>query len=71
MITGVTRDGCFYVKHGKIERPVKNFRFTDSPWFFLNRIMSLGIAVRAAFGYTPPPVAERARPTLRTIVTPH
>jgi len=53
LLTGVTRDGCFYVKHGKIERPVKNFRFTDSPWFFLNKLVSLGASQRTAFGYTP------------------
>jgi predicted Zn-dependent protease len=54
MITGVTRDGCFLVKDGKIDRPVKNFRFTDSPWFFLNKVISMGTPVRAAFGYSPP-----------------
>lgn len=65
MLTGVTRNGCFLVKDGKINRPVKNFRFTDSPWFFLNRIEALGVPVRAAFGYAPPaggePDSERTR----------
>jgi predicted Zn-dependent protease len=54
MITGVTRDGCFFVKNGKIDRPIKNFRFTDSPWFFLNNLDAMGVPVRAPFGYTPP-----------------
>jgi predicted Zn-dependent protease len=54
LITGVTRDGCFLVRNGKIDRPVKNFRFLDSPFFFLNRIKALGVPARAAFGYTPP-----------------
>jgi predicted Zn-dependent protease len=58
MVTGVTRDGCFLVKQGKIDQPVKNFRFSDSPWFFLNNILALGVPVRAAFGYTPPAAAE-------------
>jgi len=58
LLTGVTRDGCFYVKHGKIERPVKNFRFTESPFFFLNKLVSLGVSARAAFGYTPPSQIE-------------
>jgi predicted Zn-dependent protease len=53
LVTGVTRDGCFLVKHGKMDRPVRNFRFMDSPWFFLNNILALGEPVRAAFGYTP------------------
>jgi predicted Zn-dependent protease len=59
-MTGVTRDGCFLVKHGKIDRPVKNFRFLDSPFFMLNKIMALGKTKRAAFGYTPPSQAERS-----------
>jgi predicted Zn-dependent protease len=58
-MTGVTRDGCFLVKNGKINRPVKNFRFLDSPFFMLNKIMALGKTKRAAFGYTPPSHSER------------
>jgi len=53
MITGVTRDGCFLVRHGKIDRPVKNFRFLTSPFFFLNNIVAMGKPERAAFGNTP------------------
>lgn len=52
MTTGVTRDGCFFVKNGKIEKAVKNFRFLDSPFFFLNKIEALGAPERVAFGYT-------------------
>jgi predicted Zn-dependent protease len=58
MVTGVTRDGCFLVKEGKVDHPVKNFRFSDSPWFFLNNILAMGVPVRAPFGYTPPAAAE-------------
>jgi predicted Zn-dependent protease len=54
MMTGVTRDGCFFVKDGKIEKPVKNFRILESPFFFLNKLMALGPTARAPFGYTPP-----------------
>jgi predicted Zn-dependent protease len=54
LATGVTRDGCFLVRNGKIDRPLKNFRFFDSPFFFLNRIEALGVPQRAALGYTPP-----------------
>jgi predicted Zn-dependent protease len=53
LTTGVTRDGAFYVKKGKIERGIKNFRFRESPFFFLNRIEALGVPIRATFGYTP------------------
>jgi len=59
MLSGVTRDGCFLVKNGKIDRPVKNFRFMDSPFFMLNRIAALGPTKRAAFGYTPPGFYEQ------------
>jgi predicted Zn-dependent protease len=30
VMTGLTRDGCFWVEKGKIARPVGNLRFTDS-----------------------------------------
>ncbi len=30
VMTGLTRDGCFLVEHGKITRAVGNLRFTDS-----------------------------------------
>jgi len=58
LATGVTRDGAFLVRNGKIERGIKNFRFRESPFFFLNRIEALGVPIRAAFGYTPPGAGE-------------
>jgi len=53
MMTGVTYGGCFLVKNGKIEKPVRNFRFVDSPWFFLNRLIEIGTSERTALGYSP------------------
>jgi predicted Zn-dependent protease len=53
MQTGVTRDGCFLIQNGKIDRPVKNFRFVDSPLFMFNRIEAIGIAERAVIGFVP------------------
>jgi predicted Zn-dependent protease len=53
MMTGVTRDGCFFVKRGKIDRPVKNFRWQASPFFVLNNIIAVGPTERTAFGYAP------------------
>jgi len=58
MLTGATRDGCFFIKHGKIDRPVKNFRFLESPFFMLNNLMALGPTQRAAFGYASPTERE-------------
>jgi predicted Zn-dependent protease len=31
LITGLTRDGVFLVENGQVTRPVKNFRFNESP----------------------------------------
>ncbi|MGX9217368.1 TldD/PmbA family protein [Massilia varians] len=42
LITGLTRDGTFYVENGKIKHPVKNFRFNESPVTILNNIDELG-----------------------------
>lgn len=44
--TGLTRDGTFLIENGKITHPVKNFRFNESPIFFLNNLESLGPTVR-------------------------
>jgi predicted Zn-dependent protease len=52
MLTGVTRDGCFLIKEGKLSKAVKNFRIMDSPFFFLNKIEAIGKPERAAFGWT-------------------
>lgn len=43
--TGHTRDGLWLIENGKITRPVKNFRFTDSPLFMLNSVEALGTPV--------------------------
>jgi predicted Zn-dependent protease len=53
LLTGVTRDGCFYVKNGKIEKSVKNFRILESPHFVFNKLLALGPTKRAAIGYAP------------------
>jgi predicted Zn-dependent protease len=51
LVTGVTRDGCYFVKHGKIQKAVKNFRILESPFFVLNKVEALGVPERVAFGY--------------------
>jgi predicted Zn-dependent protease len=58
LTTGVTRDGCFLVKDGKIVKALKNFRILESPFFFLNKLEALGVSERAALGYTPPRLGE-------------
>ncbi|HEX8404455.1 MAG TPA: TldD/PmbA family protein [Duganella sp.] len=42
LLTGLTRDGTFYIENGKIKHPIKNFRFNESPVAMLNNIDELG-----------------------------
>ncbi len=46
LLTGLTRDGTFYIEDGEIKYPVKNFRFNESPVIMLNNIDELGKPVR-------------------------
>jgi predicted Zn-dependent protease len=58
-MTGATRDGTFLIEHGKITKAIKNFRFEDSPFFFLNNLQGLGVPKRVAVGassYVMPPI---------------
>ncbi|MGX9718570.1 TldD/PmbA family protein [Stenotrophomonas acidaminiphila] len=48
LLTGLTRDGTFYIENGQIKHPVKNFRFNESPVIMLNNIDELGKPVRVA-----------------------
>jgi predicted Zn-dependent protease len=55
--TGLTRDGAFLIQDGKIARPLKNFRWNESPLLMLNRLEDIG---------TPEPTAAgRLMPALR------
>ena len=44
-LTGMTRDGTFYIENGKIKHPIKNFRFNESPVTLLNNIDEIGKSV--------------------------
>jgi predicted Zn-dependent protease len=46
LLTGLTRDGTFYVEDGKIRHAVKNFRFNESPIIMLNNVDAIGRPVR-------------------------
>lgn len=46
LLTGLTRDGTFYIENGEIKYPLKNFRFNESPVIMLNNIDELGKPVR-------------------------
>ena len=45
--TGLTRDGTFLIENGRISRPIKNFRFNESPVSMLNNIVAMGPSERA------------------------
>ena len=64
LLTGLTRDGTFYVENGKIKYPVKNFRFNESPVSMLNNVDELGKPVviggdEVAFRMVIPPMRIR------------
>jgi predicted Zn-dependent protease len=54
LLTGLTRDGTFYIEDGKIAFPVKNMRFNESPVIMLNNIEALGRPQRIEGALVPP-----------------
>jgi predicted Zn-dependent protease len=46
-LTGLTRDGVWWVENGKIHHPVTNFRFNESPAVVLANVLGMTPAVRA------------------------
>jgi len=42
LLTGLTRDGTFYIENGEIKYPIKNFRFNESPVIMLNNVDEIG-----------------------------
>jgi len=54
LLTGLTRDGTFYIENGKIQFPIKNFRFNESPVIMLNNVEELGKTVRSGNILVPP-----------------
>jgi predicted Zn-dependent protease len=40
--TGLTRDGAFLIENGRVTKPLKNFRWNESPLLMLNRLEDLG-----------------------------
>ena len=54
LLTGLTRDGTFYIENGQIKHAIKNFRFNESPIIMLNNVDALGKPERAQGGMIPP-----------------
>jgi len=64
LLTGLTRDGTFYIENGKIQYPIKNFRFNESPIIMLNNLEELGkvertVSVESNTNYLLPPLKVR------------
>ena len=54
LLTGLTRDGTFYIEDGKIKHAIKNFRFNESPIIMLNNVDALGKPMRMQGNLVPP-----------------
>ncbi len=54
LLTGLTRDGTFYIENGQIQFPIKNFRFNESPIIMLNNVEELGATQRSGNIMVPP-----------------
>ena len=50
VLTGMTRDGTFLIENGKITRPLKNFRFTQSILEAFSRAEMLGSTLKLIKG---------------------
>ena len=48
LLTGLTRDGTFYIENGEIKYPLKNFRFNESPVIMLNNVEEFGKPIRVS-----------------------
>jgi predicted Zn-dependent protease len=59
LMTGLTRDGTFLIENGKITRPVKNFRWNESPLILVNKIEEIGRAERTRVGQVLPSLRVR------------
>ncbi|MPR34061.1 TldD/PmbA family protein [Salmonirosea aquatica] len=64
LLTGLTRDGTFFIEDGVIKYPVKNFRFNESPIIMLNNLEALGkpertVSTESDQNYLIPPMKIR------------
>lgn len=62
LVTGLTRDGTFAIKGGKLDGAINNFRYNESPLTLLSRVVAMGTPERVASGQrvmvVPPLVVE-------------
>jgi len=48
MLTGMTRDGTFYVENGRVQGGIRNFRFNESLIHMLSNVEAMSVPVRAS-----------------------
>lgn len=56
LLTGMTRDGVYRIRGGKVTHAVKNLRFNESPLVVLQNVRLLGEMQRVGDGFLVPPV---------------
>jgi PmbA protein len=63
ILTGMTRDGTFYIENGQLRQGLRNFRFNQSLIHMLNNVSEMGLPVRASgeesFDMVVPPMKVR------------
>ena len=59
IVTGLTRDGTFLVESGRITKPVKNFRFNESPVDVLQNVSHFSEPVTVDGGTAVPALAVK------------
>jgi len=47
IVTGMTRDGTFYVENGRVQNGIRNFRFNQSLIHLLSNVDAMSVPVRA------------------------
>jgi predicted Zn-dependent protease len=47
MLTGMTRDGTFYIENGRVQCGVRNFRFNESLIHMLSNVEAMSVPVRS------------------------
>ncbi|HSB76354.1 MAG TPA: metallopeptidase TldD-related protein, partial [Terriglobales bacterium] len=63
ILTGMTRDGTFYIESGQLKHGIRNFRFNESLLHMLSNVEEMGTPVRASgeesFDMVVPPMKVR------------
>ncbi len=63
LVTGMTRDGTFWIEDGKVQHPLRNLRFNDTCLGMVQRVAAIGrpercVSVETGPGFFPPLVVE-------------